>query len=76
VHFAFGEKKLAQAYFGPDVDVEECECCGAWSASAADHEDGAIIGPWVLPNGLNKYDRICNECDAVLDLEETLQSSG
>lgn len=70
MRLAFGEKKSAQTHFGPDVDVEECECCGAWSASAADHEDGAIIGPRMLPNGMNEYDRICSECDEALDLEE------
>lgn len=70
MRLAFGEKKSAQAQFGPDVDVEECECCGAWSSSAADHEDGAIIGPRVLSNGMNEYDRICSECDEALDLEE------
>lgn len=66
----FGTEEAARKHFGPEIDVEECECCGSWSASQADHEDGAIIGPRVNEDGTNEYDRICDDCDAALDDEE------
>lgn len=47
-----------------NVSVEQCEKCGRWSASKADHEHGGIIGPWCTENGKeNVYDRICSDCE-------------
>jgi hypothetical protein len=58
----FASEEEAREHFGPDIDIEECECCRFFSASAADHEDGAIKGPFVNDDGTNEYDRICDEC--------------
>lgn len=63
----FETEAAARKYFGEEVAVEQCECCGEWSASAADHDDGAIIGPTLGDDGLNLYDRLCYECEASLD---------
>lgn len=65
----FPTEAAAKAYFG-DIDVEECECCGQWTASFADTDEGGIIGACCDPAGDAIYDRICEDCDESLDFSE------
>jgi len=59
--YALGQSESeARRHFG--VDVEECEGCGLWSASYADHEDGAIVGSYCDDSGEALLDRVCEEC--------------
>jgi len=47
----------------PGMDIEQCECCGCFTASRADHEEGGIVGPCCDDDGTAVFDRICSECD-------------
>ena len=58
----FNSEVSAVKYF-KDVPVEQCEVCKRWSASAADHDRGEIIGPICTEDGRESiYDRVCEMC--------------
>ena len=67
----FDTEEEAQSFFKPsDWDgehIEQCECCGKFSISQADRNDGAIIGPIVDDKGDNVFDRVCDICDLNYD---------
>jgi len=68
----------AAMYFG-EADVEQCRCCGEWSAAATEHSMGAMLGPLTPLDehgkpicGVN-YKTACARCHA-LDGEPYLQA--
>jgi len=65
----FSSFKEAARYFGSDIETEECDGCGAISASLADHYDGAIVGPYCDDDGNALLERVCEDCSE-LDPED------
>ena len=55
----------AEKYFGPEI-VECCEYCQMWSASEADHPDGAIHAVAENKQGVA---RCCVGCETSIELE-------
>ena len=67
----FKTEKEAELYFKDALSddermasVEECECCGRFTVSQADDEEGGIVGAYCpeSENGGALYDRICEDC--------------
>ena len=63
----FATEKQATAYFAATAyngkdSTEQCDHCGYWSVSQADHEEGAITGPWLNDDGEEVLDRACDKC--------------
>lgn len=62
----YPNEDLAKVMFGTDFP-EQCECCGMWTMSNADVNQGSIVGPWVDENGHNKFDRVCIACEQLTE---------
>ena len=52
----FPTRAKAERYFhqyadlwGEPLEVVRCECCGQWSVSMADHDEGAMVGSECMP---------------------------
>ena len=54
----FNNPNKAKTFFNNDIDIEACDKCGRYSASAADDwKNGEIVSAHC------DFDRICLSCD-------------